>query len=294
MTSLKALKVRIKSVKSTQKITQAMKMVAASKLRKARTKLECSLPYFNNLKSITNNILPSVDFEEMNDFLKLALKGNSDKKYLIIITSSDRGLCGSFNVNIFKAAKKYIQDIEQLGKNYDIVTIGNKAFDHFKVSHKHKIFTSFSDITKQSLSFDTAKKIADELLNTVLQGAYDHIMIVYSNFKSILSQETHIKQLFPIDIAPNTALPDTAVSYEFEPSPSVILEKILYKNLISQIYHCLLENAASEQGSRMNAMDNATRNASEMINQLSLVYNRTRQSIITKELIEIISGAEAI
>ncbi|MBN9543356.1 MAG: F0F1 ATP synthase subunit gamma [Alphaproteobacteria bacterium] len=295
MANLKVLKNRIKSVKSTQKITKAMKMVSAAKLRRAREKLELSLPYFQALDEMTKNVVAACDFsEEISPELKKLLLGSGkDEKYLIIITSSDRGLCGAFNSSITRSAKKYMQELTAVGKKFELVLVGSKACTLLKATHNQYVIHHEEGITKKPITYTAAHAIVEKITDLYMNGNYDKVVIFYNEFKSAISQVVKNVQILPFDIKQDTDTQDKT-TFEYEPNQTVILEKLLIKALASKIFHVLLENSTSEQGSRMTAMDNATRNAGDMISNLTLEYNRTRQALITKELIEIISGAEAI
>ncbi|MBN8828283.1 MAG: F0F1 ATP synthase subunit gamma [Sphingobacteriia bacterium] len=298
MPSLKSLKLRIKSIKSTQKITKAMQMVSAAKLRRARLKLDGAVPYASAMKEMINTLANSIDISDENvnpQLVKLLNGKGSDNKHLLIITSSDRGLCGSFNTSIAKAAKQRISELTTLGKQFEIVTVGSKGFDLLKQQFSQKIINSFDGLSKKTLHFSDIIQVADKIIDLYLHDKYDTVTIVYNHFKSAITQEVTFERLLPF--TEHKKEKDSVVenfNYSFEPEQNIILENLIIKNIRTRIYHALLENAASEQGARMTAMDNATRNAGEMINDLSLEYNRTRQAHITKELIEIISGAEAV
>lgn len=287
MASLKDLKNRIKSVKSTQKITKAMKMVAAAKLRRAQERAEQSRPYTEKLGAIIASLTSggvSVDGRSL-----IAGTGK-DKTHLVVVATSSRGLCGGFNSSIGKAALLKINALINEGKTVKILCIGRKGYDFIKRLHKDKIIDKLEIETKQ-VEYAFAAQVSQKVIALFEAGEFDVCTIFYNKFISAITQKVTEKQLIPLEM-PEVA--GASESYDFEPEEEKILESLLPKNLAVQIYSGLLENYASEQGARMSAMDNATRNAGEMIKKLTLQYNRSRQASITKELIEIISGAEAI
>jgi F-type H+-transporting ATPase subunit gamma len=291
MANLKTLKNRIKSVKSTQKITKAMKMVAASKLRRARMKAEAAQPYAVRMEKMLNSLAAAMSGSPSVSPL---LSGNgSHKVQLIIVATSDRGLCGAFNSSIVRAARKKIQELVISGHEVKILCVGKKGYDQLKSQYGNLIIETIEGLSKKHLAYGDAEAIAKRIIGLYAAGKYDVCSIFYNAFKSVISQIVTYQQLIPLD---TSSIPEAAQStvYEYEPSEETILADLLPRNIAVQIYHALLENAASEQGARMSAMDNATRNAGEMIKGLTLVYNRTRQAAITRELIEIISGAEAL
>jgi F-type H+-transporting ATPase subunit gamma len=284
----KDLKLRIKSVKSTQKITKAMKMVAAAKLRRAKSRLEESLPYAQKLRNLVNNF--SSNLTEKQDLPPL-LVGRADNKHLLIVATSDRGLCGSFNSSITKLAKKNILEMENAGKEVIILCIGRKGYEQMKPYYPEEKISKIEGLHSKQVVYADAITIAEHLLGNFAAGKFGSCSIIYNKFKNAISQITTSLQLIPFQIEETATV---ASEYEFEPNQSAILEDLLPHNLAIQIYQVLLDNAASEQGARMTAMDNATSSAGEMIKNLSLMYNRTRQSAITTELIEIIAGAESM
>lgn len=289
MSNLKTLRNRIKTVKSTQKITKAMKMVAASKLRRARQNAEAAAPYAKKMEEMLHSIATSCQ-DEVNLPL-LSGTGKSDN-ILLVISTSDRGLCGAFNGSIIKAAKRKIQKLETLKKNVKILLIGKKAHDALKSGYEKSIIHKIEGLSKKPIVYEDAKSIADYILQEFANGSFDECYLFYNKFISAISQKLIEQQLIPLTIEKKSS--KSAGNIEFEPDQGVILGELLPKNIAIQIFNGLLENSASEQGARMTAMDNATRNAGEMIKNLTLKYNRTRQAAITKELIEIISGAEAV
>lgn len=290
--SLKDLKNRIGSVKSTQKITKAMKMVAASKLRRAREIAEDSMPYANRMSRMLVDIASNLSPENAP---RLMAGTGSDKTHLLVVVSADRGLCGGFNANISKAVKAEVNRLKDQGKEYKIVCIGKKAYEVIKLSHEKEIVYNVDGITKQSkIPFADAEKEAGKIIKMFNEGEFDVCSIFFNKFVSAIKQEVTKEQLIPLQIDKADNDNHSGAIFEFEPSERRILEDLIPRNLSVQFYYAFLESAASEQASRMTAMDNATRNAGEMIKKLTLVYNRTRQAQITKELIEIISGAEAL
>lgn len=292
MANLKTLKNRIKSVKSTQKITKAMKMVAASKLRRARMKAEAAQPYAKRMEKMLNAVAAAT---VGSTSISPLLSGNGkDKVHLIIVATSDRGLCGAFNSSIVRASRKKIQELTVTGKDVKILCVGKKGYDQLKTQYGKLIIDTIEGVSKQ-LTYADAETIAKRIIQLFEAEKFDVCSIFYNAFKSVISQVVTLQQLIPLDTSALAAPASGANAvYEYEPSEDVILDDLLPRNIAVQIYHALLENAASEQGARMSAMDNATRNAGEMIKDLTLVYNRTRQAAITRELIEIISGAEAL
>jgi F-type H+-transporting ATPase subunit gamma len=301
MPSLKDLKNRIASVKSTQKITSAMKMVAASKLRRAQEQAEASRPYAERLdrmlESLASDILTKGPAPETMP--KLITGTGSDRVQLLVVVSSDRGLCGGFNSVVVREVRRVIQRNRAEGKTTKLICIGRKGRDQLRRDYAGLIVHHFEDIGRPRLSFTHGNVIANKILELFNAGEFDVAHVVYNKFKSVIAQIVTVQQLVPL--APAAPKDDntigsagTKASIEFEPEEQKILEALLPRNLAFQIFRALLESAASEQGARMTAMDNATRNAGDMINKLTLNYNRTRQAYITKELIEIISGAEAL
>jgi F-type H+-transporting ATPase subunit gamma len=288
MSGLKALKIRITSVKSTRKITKAMQMVAAAKLRRAQDNVQSARPYAKALSSILVN-LSACSENNLSDMKLFSGTGN-DNRVLLVIISADRGLCGGFNSNILKYARNRINKLEAFGKKISLYLVGRRAVEAFKRSHKTNIIGQRTLSEVKNVDFIFAKTICDDVLKSFDNNQFDVCELVYANFKSVISQEPTHNQIIPLHITENT----NNVTYEVEPSIETVLTDVLPKNIAVQIYAALLENSAGEQGARMSAMDNATRNAGDMINRLTLLYNRTRQANITKELIEIISGAEAV
>ena len=299
MPSLKDLKNRIDSVKSTQKITSAMKMVAASKLRRAQEQAEAGRPYAEHMA----RMLASLSAGTKAGGPKLLTGTGAEDTHLLLVITSDRGLCGGFNATIVRETRRQIRALQGEGKTVKLICVGRKGKDSLSRDYPELIVESFTDIGRPRLTFDDANKIAERLLNMYDEGEADVVKVIYNKFVSAITQDVTTHQLAPLapeDSEAEDGVEEAAANgggkavYEFEPSEEQILAVLLPRNMAVQIYKALLESAASEQGARMTAMDNATRNAGDMISRLTLVYNRTRQAAITKELIEIISGAEAL
>ena len=289
MPSLKDLKVRINSVKSTQKITSAMKMVAAAKLRRAQEAAEAARPYAERMERMLGSLAASMAGREGAPAL---LAGNGrDGVQLIVVMTSDRGLCGGFNSSIVRAARRKTRELRDQGKQVKLFCVGRKGRDQLRRDLGDLIIGHLEEVGRPKLAFPAADQIGVKLVQLFEQGEFDVCHLVYNKFKSAMTQIVTFQQLIPFAVPEGLTPGD--LSYEYEPDESEILEALLPRNLGVQIFRSLLENAASEQGARMTAMDSATRNAGEMINKLTIFYNRTRQAYITKELIEIISGAEA-
>ncbi len=294
MASLKDLRTRIRSVQSTRKITSAMKVVAASRLKKAQDAAEASRPYAMRMERMLASLAQSMAGLPTAPPL-LAGTGKADT-HLVIVATSDRGLAGGFNANILREARRRVRALQAEGKTVKIMTVGRKGRDAVKREFPKLLVDSVTDVGRRGVHFSEAKSISEAVLTRFEAGEFDVATIIFAKFKSAISQVVTVQQLIPFG-PPETAsqTDDTAGAiYEFEPSEEEILAELLPNNVGVQIFTALLENAASEHGSRMTAMDNATRNAGDMIKGLTLVYNRTRQATITKELIEIISGAEAL
>ncbi|MGF6226827.1 F-type H+-transporting ATPase subunit gamma [Inquilinus ginsengisoli] len=292
MPSLKDLRNRIASVKSTQKITAAMKMVAASKLRRAQDQAEAGRPYADRMERMLTGLAAVAKTAGQGPKL-ISGTGKNDVHLLLVITS-DRGLAGAFNATVLREARRQIRELQGKGKTVKLFTVGRKGRDSLRRDFANLIVESVIDVGRPKLGFADADGIATRILAMFEAGDFDVCSVVYNKFKSAIAQIITVQQLVPVALP--AVAEDTAsnIVYEFEPSEEQILAELLPRNLAIQIYKALLESAASEQGARMTAMDNATRNAGDMIKRLTLVYNRTRQAYITKELIEIISGAEAI
>ena len=291
MPSLDDLKKRIKSVKSTQKITKAMKMVAAAKLRKAQENAEKGRPYSQKMQNIILNLTRSIS--DPQNAPKLLVGTGKDKTHLCVVLTADRGLCGGFNSNICKLAKSSFKKILSEGKNLKIITVGSKGLDQIKREYEKYIVKKFSFKDKKQITFKEAEIIGNEIINLFKKNEFDKCILFYNNFKNVITQIPQAQQIVPADKTPIKENKEN-LSYEFEPEEDEILEDLLPKNISTQVFKAFLENAASEQGSRMTAMDNATRNAGDLVDKLTINYNRSRQASITKELIEIISGAESL
>ena len=291
MASLDDLKKRIASVKSTQKITKAMKMVAAAKLRRAQESAEKGRPYSKKMNNIILNLSDGISDKE--NAPKLLSGSGNDKVHLCVVMTSDRGLCGGFNSNIIKKAKSYFAKLSKDGKDLKIITVGSKGNDQLKRAYGERIIAniSFKD-SKQANYFD-ADKVGKMVIEKFEAEEFDVCTIFYNQFKNVITQIPQAQQIIPLNVE-NSKENKSEDNYEFEPDEDEILGNLLPKNISTQLFKAMLENSASEQGSRMSAMDNATRNAGEMVDKLTIEYNRSRQAAITKELIEIISGAESL
>ncbi len=294
MPSLDDLKKRIKSVKSTQKITKAMKMVAAAKLRKAQENAEKGRPYSKKMQNIILNLTKSISDPE--NAPKLLVGTGKDQVYLCVVLTSDRGLCGGFNSNICKLAKTNFKNLLSEGKEIKIITVGSKGLDQIKREYGKYVIKKLSFKNKKQISFNEAEIVGKEIIELFNKNEFDKCIIFYNNFKNVITQIPQAQQIIPAEKIESNDKDKTEekLSYEFEPDEDEILEDLLPKNISTQVFKALLENAASEQGSRMTAMDNATRNAGDLVDKLTINYNRSRQASITKELIEIISGAESL
>jgi|TARA_X000001036_G_scaffold435708_1_gene477461 F-type H+-transporting ATPase subunit gamma len=292
MPSLDDLKKRIKSVKSTQKITKAMKMVAAAKLRKAQENAEKGRPYSKKMQNIILNLTQSIS--DPKNAPKLLVGTGEDKKYLCVVLTADRGLCGGFNSNICKLAKTNFKKILNEGKDLKIITVGSKGLDQIKREYGKYVIKKLSFKDKKQISFHEAEIVGNEIISLFNKNEFDKCILFYNNFKNVITQIPQAQQIIPAENKKSESADEKILSYEFEPEEDEILEDLLPKNISTQVFKALLENAASEQGSRMTAMDNATRNAGDLVDKLTINYNRSRQASITKELIEIISGAESL
>ncbi len=295
MPSLKDLKNRIGSVKNTQKITKAMKMVAAAKLRRAKEQAEAARPYAESMEHVLQSVTETM--ESGGNLPRLLTGTGKDESHLIIVATADRGLCGGFNSSIVKEVKNRIASLQGEGKTVKLFCVGKKGAEQLEVTHNDLIIERLRDLYKARPDFTIAKKIAETVEDVIEKHDIDVCHLVYSNFKSAISQVVTCQQVMPMEVHEDPLLDhvgSTNALYEFEPKEDTIISDLVPRNFAIQIYRALLENAASEQGARMTAMDNATRNAGDMIKKLTLQYNRSRQAAITKELIEIISGAEAV
>jgi F-type H+-transporting ATPase subunit gamma len=297
MPSLKDIKNQINSVGSTKKITSAMKMVAASKLRRSQEKAEAARPYSLRLEEMLSSLASSGTSGE--GVIQLLTGTGKDERYLIVPVTADRGLCGGFNSSINRETLKFVKSLEGEGKSVKLLTVGKKSRDFFNRIMKDKIVESFADLGSTGAGYDIALEISNKLQSFYFDGQFDKCVIVFNKYVSVITQEVTRQQLIPLDISQPKKTSnekdekDNSI-YTYEPDEETILKDLLPKNVSIQIFKVLLESNAGEHGARMAAMDNATRNAGEMIDNLTLVYNRTRQAFITKELIEIISGAESV
>jgi F-type H+-transporting ATPase subunit gamma len=296
MASLKDLRGRIASVQATRKITSAMKMVAAAKLRRAQEQAEAARPFAERMERMLSSLGGSVKGSPGAPAL-IAGTG-SDQTHLIVVATADRGLCGGFNVNIVRRARQLIQKLEAEGKTVKILCVGRKGRDQLRRQYGSKIVHTIEGVGRRAVAFSEADEIGEKVRSMFSDNEFDVCTIVYARFQSAISNIVTSQQLVPAEASAQEVGAEQedlgGAVYEYEPSEEAILAELLPRNISVQIFRALLENAASEHGSRMTAMDNATRNAGDMINSLTLTYNRTRQAMITKELIEIISGAEAV
>ena len=292
MASLDELKKRISSVKSTQKITKAMKMVAAAKLRRAQESAEKGRPYSDKMNNIILNL--SNNITDIENSPKLLAGSGESKIYLCVVITSDRGLCGGFNTNIIKKAKLYFKKIIDEGKTLKIITVGSKGYDQLKRVYKNNIVEKISFKESKNANYFDADKVGKIIITKFEKKEFDVCTIFYNQFKNVITQIPQEQQIIPLKSTEKIEENSVQDNYEFEPEEDEILSNLLPKNISTQIFKAMLENSASEQGSRMSAMDNATRNAGEMVDRLTIEYNRSRQAAITKELIEIISGAESL
>ena len=296
MASLKDLRVRIASVKSTQKITSAMKMVAAAKLRRAQEQAEASRPYAERMERLLGSLAVTA---AQNPGAPALLRGTGqDDVHLVVVGTADRGLCGGFNSSIVREARRVVRELKGKGKTVKILCIGRKGRDQLRREYGDAIVDTIMDVAKPRLSFDKAVDISERITQMFAAGEFDVCTIIYAQFKSAMTQIVTTQQLIPF-VAEGAGSGETADSgpstvYEYEPEEEEILAALLPRNIAVQVYKALLENNASEHGARMTAMDSATRNAGDMIGNLTLLYNRTRQAAITRELIEIISAKEAM
>jgi F-type H+-transporting ATPase subunit gamma len=296
MASLKDMRGRINSVKQTRKITSAMKLVAASKLKRAQEHAESSRPFAERMSAMLANVAAVI--RDLPGAPPLLVGTGKDETHLLLVATADRGLCGGFNSSIVRGARRRIAELKQQGKRVVIICVGRKGRDALRRDHRDLIIDYIDGVAgKRRIDHADAVAIAQRLVARFEAGEFDTCTIVYNKFKSAISQVLTFRQLIPVELpaeAEEAARAEVGAIYEFEPEEGRILGELLPRNLAVQIYGALLENAASEQGARMAAMDSATRNAGDMINRLTLSYNRQRQAQITKELIEIISGAQAV
>ncbi len=295
MPSLKDLRIRINSVKSTQKITKAMQMVAASKLRRAQEAAEAGRPYAERMERVVAHLARGIEDQEGAPRLMVGTGG--DQTHLIVVATAERGLCGGFNSSIVRAARRRIVELTNADKTVKVLCIGRKGRDQLRREYGSLIVDTIELAGVRRVAFENAAAVARRVHDMFEAGEFDVCTVFYNRFKSVITQIVTAQQLIPIAVPElaDAAAPDLGGAvYDYEPEEAEILADLLPRNLAVQIFRVLLENAASEQGARMSAMDSATRNAGDMIDRLSLLYNRTRQAAITKELIEIISGAQAV
>ncbi len=295
MPSLDDLKKRISSVKSTQKITKAMKMVAAAKLRKAQENAEKGRPYSEKMNNIILNLSNSIsDKDNASKFLVGTGKNNI---HLCVVITADRGLCGGFNTNICRKAKSYFEKIIKEGKTLKIFTVGSKGYEQLKRLYGSYIIENINFKGTKQITYKEAEDIGNKIIKLFNESQFDICKIFYNRFKNVMTQIPQEQQIIPVENKKKNESKESKnldTSYEFEPEEDEILDNLLPKNISTQVFTAFLENAASEQGSRMTAMDSATRNAGDLVDKLTITYNRSRQAVITKELIEIISGAESL
>jgi len=297
MANLKDLKIRIDSVKSTQKITSAMKMVAAAKLRKAQLSAEAARPFAERMERMATGLAKS--FEGVEGAPALLAGNGSDQNQLLVVVTADRGLCGGFNANVVREAKNRIRSLQAEGKTVRVLCLGRKGREGLKGEFGKLIIDTIEDLTRTGAKFEDADAVGKRIRTMFENGEADVCTVIYTKFKSAISQTVTPQQVIPLPVTADEGDADNQggelkAQFEYEPSEEDILHELLPRNIAVQVFRALLESNASEQGSRMTAMDNATRNAGDMIDNLSLIYNRTRQANITSELIEIISGAEAL
>ena len=291
MPSLKDLKTRINSVKSTQKITSTMKMVAAAKLRRAQDSAEKGRPYADRMQQIVNSLASKADPISAPQLL---VGNGKDNTHLLVVVSADRGLCGGFNGAITRQTRTEVARLRGEGKTVKLLMVGRKSADALRRELGDSYIDSLEGIQGTAVEYADAASIGETVRNGFEAGEFDVCTVIFNKFKSAISQEVTLKRLIPAEVGEDTQDDDAGVSYEYEPDEEELLAAVLPRNISTQVYSALLESSAAELAARMTAMDNATRNAGDLIERLTLVYNRTRQATITKELIEIISGAEAV
>ena len=292
MPNLKDLKTRINSVTSTQKITSAMKMVAAAKLRRAQEAAESGRPYATRMRAVIASLAANADKSSASELL---VGRAAVKTHLLVIISADKGLCGGFNGSVARLAKHEIDRLETEGKSVQIYFVGRKAADALGSAISDRTFARVEGVQGTNLGFESASEIASKIITGFEEGQFDAVSVIFNRFVNAITQEVTHTSLIPVQIdAPEDEVSESAIFYDYEPEEAEILSALLPRNMSTQIFSALLESSAAELAARMTAMDNATRNAGDMIDRLTLVYNRTRQANITKELIEIISGAEAL
>ncbi|QRZ15529.1 F0F1 ATP synthase subunit gamma [Paracoccus methylovorus] len=290
MPSLKDLKNRIGSVKNTRKITKAMQMVAAAKLRRAQEAAEAARPYADRMASVMAGLTAAAAGSDMAP--RLLAGTGEDRRHLLVVMTSERGLAGGFNSSIVKLARLRLQELQAQGKQVAILTVGKKGREQLKREYSALFVRHFDMSEVKRIGYENARQVADDILDRFDAGEFDVATLFYNRFESVISQVPTAKQVIPAVVEAGEA--EASSLYDYEPDENAILNELLPRSVATQVFAALLENAASEQGARMTAMDNATRNAGDMIDRLTTVYNRSRQAAITKELIEIISGAEAL
>ena len=292
MPNLKDLKTRINSVTSTQKITSAMKMVAAAKLRRAQEAAESGRPYATRMRAVIASLAANANKSSASELL---VGRAAVKTHLLVIISADKGLCGGFNGSVARLAKHEIERLEAEGKSVQVYFVGRKAADALGSAISDRTFARVEGVQGTNLGFESASEIASKIITGFEEGQFDAVSVIFNRFVNAITQEVTHTSLIPVQIdAPEDEASESAIFYDYEPEEAEILSALLPRNMSTQIFSALLESSAAELAARMTAMDNATRNAGDMIDRLTLVYNRTRQANITKELIEIISGAEAL
>ena len=292
MPSLDDLKKRISSVKSTQKITKAMKMVAAAKLRRAQESAEKGRPFSEKMNNIILNLSNSI--ADKNNASKFLIGTGKDNVHLCVVITADKGLCGGFNTNIVRKAKNYFEKVLKEGKTLKIFTVGSKGDEQLKRTYGSYVIEKINFKNKKKITYKEAEQVGEKIIKLFNESQFDVCKIFYNQFKNVMTQIPQEQQIIPIESKKSVEKKNPENFYEFEPEENEILEDLLPRNISTQIFKALLENGASEQGSRMTAMDSATRNAGELVDKLTITYNRSRQAAITKELIEIISGAESL
>lgn len=286
MASLKSIKKRIVSVKNTRQITKAMKMVSAAKLRRAQENVVAARPYAQKMGEVLQSLAGNLEGD-----LHPLLEKRDAKKLLLIVVTSDRGLCGGFNSNLCKAGERYIKEKQAEFEQISIMTVGRKGYEFLK--NRHTVYKNFSNILSKP-NYQTAAMLAQDVIEGYLAEEYDQVVMLFNSFRTVMTQDITFQQLLPIVPEEKAAVDEVGVEFIYEPSVSDLLTEILPKNIEVQIFKAMLESVAGEHGARMTAMDSASKNASEMIGKLTLQYNRARQAAITTELMEIISGAESI
>ena len=291
MASLKDLKTRIASVKATQKITKAMQMVAAAKLRRAQEKAEAARPYSERMATVLANVAQNAGGQEAP---RMMVGTGKDDTHLLVVCTSDRGLCGGFNTNIVRMARDHARKLLASGKTVKIITVGRKGNDQMRREFDRNIVDRIELREVKDIRFENAQEIAGKVTSLFVTGGFDVATLFYARFRSVIAQIPTARQLIPAASGSEAAASSASAVYEYEPEVGTLLDELIPRNVAVQIFRALLENVAGEMGAKMSAMDNATRNAGDMINRLTLSYNRQRQAQITKELIEIISGAEAL